>query len=204
MAEPEYALSLPISDIEPRRDLGRKFRIAGHVTAIDPSMSTTVVLSEMADPHHSSSSSIIVDLSLCVNPEPPDDPFSRANAGGWRLYTQQQQRQQVGTSTIVPPALKSMCMVIGYLRKHGRTIDTDFAQHQPRSSTSSSTDPVLPHAANVRQPSPHTRFFIEAILVKELDHTFDLNLWNYTARLRSQHEWKHVPLPTSDKGKRRA
>lgn len=199
MANLDYALILPISDIDLRRDQGRKLRVAGYVTAIDPDMSTTVVLSEI-DQH----GSILVDLSLCTNPEPADDPYSRANAGGWRHYSHQQQRQQMGTSTIVPPTIKSVCMVLGYLRKHKAPIDTSFLDKEERPTSSRSSEPLISDTANVRQARPNDRFYLEAILVKELDHTFDLKLWNYTARLRSQHEWKNAPSSTHDKGKQRA
>lgn len=51
---------------------------------------------------------------------------------------------------------------------------------------------------------PNKWFVMEAVLMKELDWSFDLALWNTAARMRSQNEWHHYHQRSDKKGKRKA
>ncbi|CDS00821.1 hypothetical protein [Sporisorium scitamineum] len=162
----DSALILPISDVDLSRDENRKLRLAGYVTAVSPSNASFIVLT---DPYPSAASTtaglILVDLSLCT-----DQSGNGGESGGWNKKHPQQ----------VPPELKSAIMVIGHLTRHTRPVDigflanpekADWGQVQVRSAVSMGGESL-----------PNRFFVLEAMLVKPLDYTFDLKLWNHAAR----------------------
>lgn len=159
---------LPISDLVPSRDASSKLRLAGLVTAICPLTSLIV----LTDPYPTASSgvgSVLVDLSLCTD-----------QTGGWsRKHSQS-----------VPPELKSKVMVIGHLTRRDVPVDISFLTGKEESGWEGVQLKQAVDHFRERWAPPNRYFVLEAILVKPLDHTFDLQLWNHTARRRSQHEWQ--------------
>ncbi|EST10179.2 hypothetical protein PSEUBRA_000592 [Kalmanozyma brasiliensis GHG001] len=182
---------LPISDLVHSRDVGSKLRLAGIVTAVNPTNASLIVLSDPFPSPNSDPGSLLVDLSLCTDQ-------SGTTGAGWHKSHPQ----------LVPPPLKGMIMVIGHLIRREVAIDIDFLHNQTqRGWDGVQTNDALPHFENDEWDLPNRFFVLEAILIKPLDHTFDLRLWNHTARLRSQHEWQmhHLDAPSTDKkGKRKA
>ncbi|PWZ00913.1 hypothetical protein BCV70DRAFT_84643 [Testicularia cyperi] len=185
MSRPDYALILPIADLDLGRDQGRKLRLAGFITSIDPASSLCVLSDE--------GSSLLVDLSLCTQPH---DEYDQSDPGGWRHYRAQQQQKdpaQTGID-IVPPQLKSKCMVIGYLVRQQDPVDIAFVQ-SGRARLSDSGEVQTPSSSSVEQELPNRFFVLEAILARELDPSYDLSLWNRTARLRSLYEYNQPSIP---------
>ncbi|SJX60951.1 uncharacterized protein SRS1_12174 [Sporisorium reilianum f. sp. reilianum] len=170
------ALILPISDIDLSRDENRKLRVAGHVTAVCPSDASLIVLT---DPFPSSSSgcgSILVDLSLCT------DQSSDTGGAGWSKKHPQQ----------VPPDLKAAVMVIGHLTRRSQPVDVGFLRNPEKADWS---QVQVRSAVPIKRGATPNRFFVlEALLVRALDHTFDLGLWNRAARVRSEHQWRMYRL----------
>ncbi|CBQ70277.1 conserved hypothetical protein [Sporisorium reilianum SRZ2] len=172
------ALILPISDINLSRDENRKLRVAGHVTAVSPSNASLIVLT---DPFPSSSSgcgSILVDLNLCT-----DQSGDRGESGaGWSKKHPQQ----------VPPDLKAAVMVIGHLTRRSQPVDVGFLRNPEKADWS---QVQVRSAVPIKGGATPNRFFVlEALLVRALDHTFDLGLWNRAARVRSEHQWRMYRL----------
>lgn len=168
------AIILPISDLSLSRDVTLKLRLAGIVTAVSPTNSSLILLSDPFPASSSSSSSaasILVDLSLCT--DQPDD-----SARLWSKNTQP-----------VPPELKSTLMVIGHLTKRSTPVDTSFlSESKPDWSRVQMKDAV--QLGNGKEWKGMNRWFVvEALLVKPLGREFDLRLWNDTARMRSNHLW---------------
>lgn len=189
MSRPSPALILPISDLVLSRDDGRKLRLAGIVTAISPTCSSLVTLTDPFPAPHNTPTSVLVDLSLCT----------AQPAAAWTKTHPQ----------TVPPELKTKLMVIGHLVRRETRLDISWAtaQHTPLHLA----EPQIPSAiarlsAENNHLVPNPFFVLEAILIKPLDHTFDLALWNHTARLRSHHEWTlhHHESQSQSKGKRKA
>lgn len=181
----DAAIILPISDVSLGRDVNLKLRLAGVVTAVSPCTPWLVLLSDphpVPDSSRSKSSggcrSVLVDLSLCV------DQSHDANGASWGRTSRQ----------VVPPELKSCVMVIGHLTQRGTPVDTRFLHDSKQNDDEKWTSEVhLHHAAPQLQHPAWGRvnrwFVVEALLVKQLDASFDLALWNRTARTRSEHEW---------------
>lgn len=178
----DTALILPISDLDLSRDENRKLRVAGHVTAISPTDASLIVLT---DPFPVDAKrggiSILVDLSLCT-----DQTGDSGQGGAWSKKRPQQ----------VPPELKSTIMVIGHLTRFTRPLDLAFL-----------SSPEMIECADVQMRSavsmegrslPNRYFVLEAMLVKPLDHTFNLQLWNQAARMRSDHQWKMHQLESAE------
>ncbi|GAC98984.1 hypothetical protein PHSY_006581 [Pseudozyma hubeiensis SY62] len=165
------AIILPISDLSLSRDVTLKLRLAGIVTAVSPTNSSLILLSDPFPASTSSAGSILVDLSLCT--DHPDDTA--------RLWSKNAQ--------LVPPELKSTLMVIGHLTKRSTPVDTGFlAESKPDWSRVQLKDAV--QLGNGKEWTEVNRWFVvEALLVKPLGREFDLRLWNETARLRSIHLW---------------
>ncbi|SPO25006.1 uncharacterized protein UTRI_01518_B [Ustilago trichophora] len=189
MSRPDPATILPISDIDHSRDASSKLRLAGIVTSICPINPSLITLSDPFPATDYASASILVDLSLCTD-----------QSAGWKR----------GSLQCVPPELKSMLMVIGHLTKRDNPVDIgfltatgetiDLGEPQIRSSIN-----AFGQGETAEELVPNRWFVLEAMLVKPLDHTFDLRLWNRAARLRSQHEWQLHSLSSRDaKGKRKA
>lgn len=178
MSRPDHALILPISDLDLARDEGTKLRLAGIITAVSP-YSALVVLTDLHPTCDYTPASVLVDLSLCI-----EQPAGRA---GWR----------VGSQT-VPPELKTPLMVIGHLVRRDRPVDLSFIDVPAPASSDRSEPQIRPAIVAFQEQHrreellPNRYFVLEAILAKPLNPTFDLRLWNNTARLRSQHEWQHA------------
>lgn len=170
----DTALILPISDLSLSRDVDRKFRLAGIVTAVSPSDSSLVVLSDPYPASDGCAGSILVDLSLCI------DQSQDGSKGGWGRTTPQ----------VVPPELKCKCMVIGHLTRLPLPMDITFALRQSHIDLGQVQLHHAVHLMRQKWASSLNRYFVlEATLIKPLDDEFDLQLWNRTARVRSHHLW---------------
>ncbi|SPO22840.1 uncharacterized protein UTRI_01518 [Ustilago trichophora] len=189
MSRPDSAIILPISDIDHSRDVSCKLRLAGIVTSVSPTNPSLITLSDPFPTTEYTSASLLVDLSLCTD-----------QSAGWKR----------GSLQSVPPELKSMLMVIGYLTKRTNPVDIDFlTANRDRINLA---EPQIRHSIKGfgqgergEELIPNRWFVVEAMLVKTLDHTFDLRLWNRTARMRSQHEWQlHSSSSKNTRGKHKA
>ncbi|EPQ29709.1 uncharacterized protein PFL1_02929 [Pseudozyma flocculosa PF-1] len=179
------AYLLPLPDIHPARDTGSKIRTVGHVVALY-GRSHTHSHSHSDDPNEGATEAILtyggaslrVDLSLCIDGAGDGD-----QRGGWRNYRQQQQQQRHAASSgggrVYPPNLKARVMCIGYLEQAPST-----TVEQPSRDWEDTA-----HLAQ-RAPAPHPDHVLRALLIRELEHDFDIDLWAHAARLRSQFEWK--------------
>lgn len=171
------------------RDVSCKLRLAGIVTSISPTNPSLITLSDPFPSTDYTSASLLVDLSLC---------------------TDQSAGRKRGSPQCVPPELKNMLMVIGHLTKRTNPVDIDFltgkqdsvnlAEPQVRNSIKE-----FGQGERGQELMPNRWFVLEAMLVKTLDHTFDLRLWNRAARMRSQHEWQlHSSSSKNARGKHKA
>lgn len=132
------------------------------MTAYDPARALCVLTHESA--------SILVDLSLCI--------LGDDDRGGWK--------DRAVEGKVYPPAIKAKLMCLG-------EVDTAVTPLEPPSAP---TDPdmtapqvALSVPSNLLGRPPDTQYVVKALIVKELDPTFDLDLWNRAARVRSQYEW---------------
>ncbi|SNX82252.1 uncharacterized protein MEPE_00958 [Melanopsichium pennsylvanicum] len=193
MSQPEHAQILPISDLDLARDVHSKLRLAGIVGAVHPHNSCLVALTDPNPAPGYAPVSLLIDLSLCT-----DQP------SGWKKSKQ-----------LVPPQIKSMLMVIGHLVQRQTPVDVSFVTDTAKKDLGKpQIREAIPAFTQDQDLVPNRYFVLEAILVKPLDHTFDLRLWNRAARLRSQHEWfmhsqpakaeQRSPIQSDKKGKRKA
>lgn len=213
MSKPDHALILPISDIDLSRDAERKLRITGLVTAISPHRSSLVVVSDLHPADGDEAASVLVDLSLCAQSDADSYSYSdKTDAGGWSSYRKEVKQGPQRGRGVVPPELKSKVMIIGHLTKRDTPEDINWVTRGEKvpliEPQVHNTISELRIEGEESALIPNRYFVLEALLFKPLQPSFDLALWNYTARLRSQHEWAtHTQPPSSgrkDKGKRKA
>lgn len=176
MSKPAHAQILPISDISLSREANTKLRLTGLVTAIQPPF---LVLTDLHPSKSTSPASLLVDINLCVGEGVKWDP----------------------------PELKSKLMVIGHLIQRSTPANLDWMESKGVKGIKDLSEPQVGNAVKTAGKGegwvPNKWFVLEALLLKPLDPAYDLALWNYTARLRSKHEWEHHGS-SKVKGKRKA